>query len=750
MIFKNSSEHNKIKYLYFIIVAIIFFSFDFFLAFFVISWKTPISAILFTILTLFLFTFSIKFTEKLFSLFLKPYNLYKLHYGLTTHPKVSVLYSTMNDVLPECLSIIGQTYPCDVFVLDDSTLTEKKEIVDRISKEKGFTVLRREERKGFKAGAINNWISFYGSNYDYFVLLDSDSFIPNDWVEKTLEYAENPLNSKIAIFQGLINIWNLENKFIRTASSTHKIGQDEWELKLANYMDAVFCYGHNVMLRMKSVLKVGGFAEGYTSEDFATAVKLAEHGYKSRFVPLHTYEAMPENISGFIKRQHKWTRGSMEFLSFIKSSYLTLTQKIFLLLIPIGHFSYFGILIAMFLTIFGYATDYSHFIGFLQNLFYYNIFFIWSIPIFRFVIVLQAVSFTINFIKLKQVGISLYDFWKHEILSKAVGAIMLPYEIKSMINYLISRKVQWPVTPKHENKLYFKDIMRISKITLILSLIFLIGLIFVNPLGFIFNVSWLIPFLLAPVTLYLFLNDVPDAVSIDGGTFDVKISSDLSQTRDVYSFLRKKWFYSAVGLPVKYKKIIFVSLVLMLAGLSSLFLYESITAFFIYQPSAQSIPTTNLTVCGNGICEIGENSTVCPADCVEIVKAENKTVLTGGLRLVNPSIIGPNNSKEIYIDDTVKLATHVEKLGDANISKVWCIIKSPSEPLETIMLSNNGIWSNTIKTKELGTWIVVFNAIDESDRYAEQVLIIFTVNSNVTSAPSAIFFGSFATPPSAY
>ena len=121
------------------------------------------------------------------------------------------------------------------------------------------------------------------------------------------------------------------------------------------YLDAVFCYGHNVMIRMKPVLEVGGFSEGYTSEDFATAVRIAEKGYKSRFVPLHTYEAMPENIRGFIKRQHKWTRGSMEFLSFIKNNSISLKQKALLFSIPLGHFSYIGILTAMFLTVFGFT-----------------------------------------------------------------------------------------------------------------------------------------------------------------------------------------------------------------------------------------------------------------------------------------------------------------------------------------------------------------------------------------------------------
>jgi cellulose synthase/poly-beta-1,6-N-acetylglucosamine synthase-like glycosyltransferase len=127
----------------------------------------------------------------------------------------------MNDVVPECLGSIWQTYPADIYVLDDSTDLEKRRIVDRIAWEKGYRVLRREHRQGFKAGAVNNWIKVYGQEYDYIVLLDADSYIPSDWVEEALKYSEHSSNSNIAIFQGLINIWNLSNRFVRTLAPLH-------------------------------------------------------------------------------------------------------------------------------------------------------------------------------------------------------------------------------------------------------------------------------------------------------------------------------------------------------------------------------------------------------------------------------------------------------------------------------------------------------------------------------------------------
>jgi len=492
-----------VKKTFFLSVVIIYFLCNFALAAFIINWSRLASIVLYCLLSFFIFSFSFAFTKRLLSIFLKPYELPKLN-ALTKRPRVAILYTTMNDVVPECLISIKQSYSCDVYVLDDSTKPEMREVVDDIARENGFTVVRRNHREGFKAGALNNWIFNHGVKYDYFVLLDADSFIPEDWVEKALKYAEHPNNTKIAIFQGLINIWNLDTRFVRTLAPLHCLGQDVWEKKLANYLDAVFCYGHNVMIRTKPVLEVGGFVTSYVSEDFATAVKLADHGYESRFIPLHTYEAMPENIRGFIKRQGKWTRGSMEFFDFIKNSRISFSQKVILSLTPMGHISYVFILLAMFLTIYGCPSTIGDLSRFAYNLWLSPIFYVWSIPIFRYTIILGIISAVLLIIKLYQLKISYGTYLKHQLLSKAIGSIMLPYEVRSMASYLLDRKRRFPVTPKNEPSLSFKDVLTITRMTLLLIAMFTLGLLFISPLGVFYNISWLLPFYISPIIIYVF------------------------------------------------------------------------------------------------------------------------------------------------------------------------------------------------------------------------------------------------------
>ena len=470
---------------------------------FVVNWTNPLSLVQFGLLIFFTFSFALTFTTRLFSLFIPPFQLLKLDLSEQDR-KVAILYTTMNDVVPDCLERIEQTHPISVYVLDDSSDPERRRTVDEICDLRGYVVLRRDAREGYKAGAINNWLQRYGSNYDYFVVLDADSLIPRDWVERCLPYAEHPSNQDVAIFQGLINIWNLDEKFTSTLAPIHVISQDEWERKMANHLDAVIFYGHNALLRTKPVLEVGGFPTEYVSEDFALAVRLADHDYHSRFVPLHTYEALPGNVRGFVKRQNKWTRGAMEFFGFVKNSKISPARKLVLLQVPLGHLSYLSIMAAMFVAVYARNSTWNAALAFAHGLLSSPVMFILSIPLFRYTISLSIVSAILVGLKLLQVKLHPILYWRFQVLSRSIGAIMLPHEVRSILHYLFNRAKRFPVTPKDEPPLAWWDIARLGWITILLTITFLIGFAFVNPLGLFYNVVWLTPFATAPFIIHHF------------------------------------------------------------------------------------------------------------------------------------------------------------------------------------------------------------------------------------------------------
>ncbi|MCI4368572.1 MAG: glycosyltransferase, partial [Thermoplasmata archaeon] len=354
---------------------------------FVVRWDHPSSVALFAVLSVLFFGSAYGLARQVVALTTRRGGLPSLK-SLERRPRVAILYTTMNDVVPECLQAIHQDYPVDVFVLDDSSRPEARETVDRISAARKFTVVRRTARRGFKAGAINDWFAVHGGKFDYFVLLDADSFLPSDWVGEALRFAEHPANARVAIFQGLINIWNFDTRFVQTLAPMSRVGQFEWEERLANSLDTVFCYGHNVLMRRSAVSEIGGFVEGYVSEDFATVVALADRDWHSRFVPLHTYEATPENVRGFIKRQNKWTRGAMEFLAFARRSDLPASRKFHLLQTPVSHFANLLLPVGMLLTVYGFTSSYSGAGQLLTALAVNPLGTFWSIPLFRYLSVI--------------------------------------------------------------------------------------------------------------------------------------------------------------------------------------------------------------------------------------------------------------------------------------------------------------------------------------------------------------------------
>ena len=77
--------------------------------------------------------------------------------------RVAVLYVCCDDTDPLALEKLSTLNDFDLYILDDSRTKESQSIIDATS----FTVIRREDRKGYKAGNLNYWLHGWGRHYDY-------------------------------------------------------------------------------------------------------------------------------------------------------------------------------------------------------------------------------------------------------------------------------------------------------------------------------------------------------------------------------------------------------------------------------------------------------------------------------------------------------------------------------------------------------------------------------------------------------
>ena len=232
-------------------------------------------------------------------------------------PAVAILYTTCNDFVEESVrSCVNQDYPnYKVYMLDDSSDESSKRKVDAFAAEyPGLVeVIRRPDRKAFKAGNMNHGLSVAATEEPYFAIADADEILPTDFLSKLVPVMEADPNCGFAQANHRANP--------ETKSSLGKalgIGIDihwKWYQPLRNDYGFVMFLGHGALLRRKCWEEVGGFPD-IVSEDLGFAIEIREKGYRGRFVEdVICFEDFPDTVRSFRVRHMKWTRGTSEFLS---------------------------------------------------------------------------------------------------------------------------------------------------------------------------------------------------------------------------------------------------------------------------------------------------------------------------------------------------------------------------------------------------------------------------------------------------
>jgi len=237
--------------------------------------------------------------------------------ALRQHPPVALLYTTCNDfVEASALSCVKQRYPSfTVYLLDDSSDPAYRARVDRFaaSHPERVRVVRRFDRRGFKAGNINHALTRATCGEPLFALADADEILPPDFLARTARYLQADPSC------GFVQANHKCNPHASTPFAA-SLGQGievhwRWYQPLRNRYGFVMLLGHGALLRRSAWEGVGGFPE-VVSEDLAFALRIREQGWRGRFAEdVVCFEDFPENMRAFRVRHMKWTRGTCEFLA---------------------------------------------------------------------------------------------------------------------------------------------------------------------------------------------------------------------------------------------------------------------------------------------------------------------------------------------------------------------------------------------------------------------------------------------------
>lgn len=245
---------------------------------------------------------------------------------INKHKKVLLLYCTANDFVPECLleSMQQDYHNFETIILDDSSDEQYKKQIDDFANRYNVSVIRRNNRIGFKAGNINNYL-MNKKDYDYFVLLDSDEIIPSNFIKKALQYFYK--NENLGVLQANHTASRNRNLFMDTLS----IGVDShWPAyqNVKHHYGFLSLLGHGAMISRECYETAGGFPH-VVAEDLCFSIEARiKGGFHVGFATdILCQEEYPIDYLAFKKRHSKWTQGNMEFIKRYTSTILNSNLK---------------------------------------------------------------------------------------------------------------------------------------------------------------------------------------------------------------------------------------------------------------------------------------------------------------------------------------------------------------------------------------------------------------------------------------
>lgn len=201
----------------------------------------------------------------------------------------------------------------EIQVLDDSTDDTTKMTSDKIAWWKGqgtdIHYLHREDRRGFKAGALANGLQ--KAKGEFLAIFDADFVPPPDFLLKTLPYFQD---SKIGMVQTRWGHLNEGYSLLTWIQSIFLDGHFLLEHTARNRSGAFFNFnGTAGVWRRQAIESSGGWQHDTLTEDLDLSYRAQMNGWRFMFLPDVVCPAeLPVDINAFKTQQNRWTMGAIQ------------------------------------------------------------------------------------------------------------------------------------------------------------------------------------------------------------------------------------------------------------------------------------------------------------------------------------------------------------------------------------------------------------------------------------------------------
>jgi cellulose synthase/poly-beta-1,6-N-acetylglucosamine synthase-like glycosyltransferase len=236
-----------------------------------------------------------------------------------TPPSVTVqlpLYNEMYVARRVIEAAAAMRYPLDklhIQVLDDSsdaTTTIANETAAEL-RACGFhiDVLHRDERDGFKAGALKAGLEQTDS--DLVAIFDADFVPPVDFLENTVPQF---YDSRVGMVQTRWGYLNRDYSLLTRVQALLLDGHFMLEHTARSRSGRFFNFnGTGGVFRRLAILDAGGWEGDTLTEDLDLSYRAQLRGWRFVFLPdVEVPSELPVDIFGFKNQQHRWAKGSIQ------------------------------------------------------------------------------------------------------------------------------------------------------------------------------------------------------------------------------------------------------------------------------------------------------------------------------------------------------------------------------------------------------------------------------------------------------
>ncbi len=234
-------------------------------------------------------------------------------------PRVTVqlpLYNEMYVVDRLIDSVAGIAYPkerLDIQVLDDSTddTSALAEAAVARARARGFdiTLIHRDERTGFKAGALENGLRL--AKGEFVLIFDADFIAPPDILEGSLGHFEDERVGMVQARWGHVNRdYSLLTELQSVMLDGHFIMEHGGRSRGGRFFNFNGTAG---IWRKTAILDAGGWEHDTLTEDLDLSYRAQMRGWRFVFLEdLISPAELPVEINAFKSQQARWAKGSTQ------------------------------------------------------------------------------------------------------------------------------------------------------------------------------------------------------------------------------------------------------------------------------------------------------------------------------------------------------------------------------------------------------------------------------------------------------